>query len=109
METETPVFDTIEDMTLKSIERADLDPESLMLVRFAGLVAIGAPPGSYVANLAAAEQAGLTAEEIQAALVALLPIVGSPRVVTAVGNIARGLGIAIEPGGQDDGDADDMD
>jgi hypothetical protein len=34
---------------------------------------------------------------VQALLIAVSPIVGTPRVVTAVGNIARGLGMEIQP------------
>jgi alkylhydroperoxidase/carboxymuconolactone decarboxylase family protein YurZ len=94
---ESPVFDLIKDMTLDSMERADLDPRSLMLARLAALVAVEAPPASYVANLAVADDAGLTVDEVQALLIAVSPIVGTPRVVTAVGNIARGLGTDIQP------------
>lgn len=94
---ERPVFDLITDITVKSIERADLDPRSLMLIRLAALVAIDAPPLSYVANLAMAGDAGLEVDEIQALLIAIAPIVGTPRVVAAVGSIARGLGVDIEP------------
>jgi alkylhydroperoxidase/carboxymuconolactone decarboxylase family protein YurZ len=95
-ETDQPVFDLIGEMTTSSIERADLDPTTLMLVRFAALVAIQAPPASYVANLAVAEEVGVDVEALQAALIAVAPIVGTPRVVAAIGNIARGLGMVIE-------------
>jgi hypothetical protein len=67
-----------------------------MLVRLAALVAIEAPPASYVTNLALAAEAGLEVDEVQALLIAVAPIVGTPRVVAAVGNIARGLGVEIE-------------
>jgi alkylhydroperoxidase/carboxymuconolactone decarboxylase family protein YurZ len=95
-ETDQPVFDLIGEMTTSSIERADLDPTTLMLVRFAALVAIQAPPASYVTNLAVAEEVGVDVEALQAALIAVAPIVGTPRVVAAIGNIARGLGMVIE-------------
>ena len=93
---EMPLFDLIADMTLESLEQADLDPRSLMLVRLAALVAMEAPPASYVTNLALAAEAGLEVDEVQALLIAVAPIVGTPRVVAAVGNIARGLGVEIE-------------
>ncbi len=95
-QTEEPVFDLIREMTTDSIERTDLDPKTLMLVRLAALVAVQAPPASYIANLAVAEEVGLIAEQIQAVLIAVSPIVGTPHVVAAVGNIAHGLGIVIE-------------
>jgi hypothetical protein len=91
-----PVFDQISGMTIGSTERADLDARSLMLARLAALVAVEAPPVSYVANLALAGDAGPTVEDVQALLIAVSPIVGTPRVVAAVGNIARGLGVDIQ-------------
>lgn len=96
-----PVFDLISDMTMDSIERADIDSQTLMLARLAALVAVQAPPASYIANLAVAEEVGLTIEQIQAVLIAVTPIVGTPHVVAAVGNIARGLGMVIEAGETD--------
>jgi alkylhydroperoxidase/carboxymuconolactone decarboxylase family protein YurZ len=90
-----PVLDLLGEMTLDSIERSDLDPKTLMLVRVAALVAVQAPPASYVMNLAAAKDVGLTPEQIQSVLIAVSPIVGTPHVVAAIGNIARGLGMVI--------------
>ena len=40
---ETPVLDLLAGMTADSIEASDLDPETLMLVRIAALVAVDAP------------------------------------------------------------------
>jgi hypothetical protein len=96
MEAETPVLDLINGMTASSIEAADLTPETLMLVRFAALVAVQAPPASYVTNLAVAEDVGVDVESLRAVLLAVAPIVGTPRVVAAIGNIARGLGMVLE-------------
>jgi alkylhydroperoxidase/carboxymuconolactone decarboxylase family protein YurZ len=90
-----PVLDLLGEMTLDSIERSDLDPKTLMLVRLAALVAVQAPPASYVTNLAVAKDVGLTPEQIQSVLIAVSPIVGTPHVVAAIGNIARGLGMVI--------------
>jgi hypothetical protein len=36
------------------------------------------------------------AEEVRGVLAAIAPIVGTPRIVTAAGNIVRALGIAID-------------
>ena len=96
VETETPVLDLIAKMTKDSIEASTLDAKELMLVRIAALVAIDAPPASYLLNLGAASEIGIEAEEVRGVLLALAPIVGTPRIVKAVGNIARALGIAIE-------------
>ncbi len=102
VETDAPLIDLIKEITVDSIERADLDPRSLMIARLAALVAVEAPPMSYVANLAVAEEVGLTIEETRSVLIAILPVVGSPHVVAAVGNIAQGLGMVLEDVDEDD-------
>lgn len=48
-----------------------------------------------MAHIDPALQAGLTAEQLQDVLVAIAPIVGTARVMTAAGNIATALGIVI--------------
>jgi hypothetical protein len=91
---ETPLLDTILEMSAASVERANLSPEALMLVRLAALVAVDAPPASFLINLGAGAQTDLTLEDARSVLVAVAPIVGGPRVVSAAGNIARALGFA---------------
>jgi hypothetical protein len=93
---DTPVLDLLARMTADSMVSADLDGQSLMIARFAALVAVGAPPASYVANLAAAESAGLEPDQLRGVLAAVAPIVGTTRVVAATGNIMEAFGIAIE-------------
>ncbi len=78
VKTETPVLDLIAKMTKDSIEASTLDARELMLVRIAALVAIDAPPASYLLNLGAASEIGIEAEEVRGVLLALAPIVGTP-------------------------------
>ncbi|MFF1872047.1 carboxymuconolactone decarboxylase family protein [Kitasatospora herbaricolor] len=92
---ETPVLDTLAGMTVDSLERCDLPPEMLILTRIAALAASDAPPISYLAHIDPALRTGLTADRLQDVLVAIAPIVGTARVMTAAGNIAAPLGIAI--------------
>lgn len=92
---ETPVLDTLAAMTVDSIERCGMAPDMFIVTRIAALAASDAPPISYVAHIDPAIQAGLTAEQVQDVLVAIAPIVGTARVMTAAGNIATALGIAI--------------
>ncbi|NUP18234.1 MAG: carboxymuconolactone decarboxylase [Streptomyces sp.] len=92
---ETPVLDTIAAMTVDSVERCGLTPDTFMLTRIAALAASDAPPISYVAHIDPAIQAGMNAEQVQDVLVAIAPIVGTARVMTAAGNIAKALGITI--------------
>ena len=66
-----------------------------MFVRIAALAACDAPPVSYLTNLAVAEEAGLSRDDIEAVLVAIAPIVGTARVMSAGQRIADALGLAI--------------
>ena len=95
-QTDTPVLDLLARMNTDAIETTTLDPEQAMLVRIAALVAVDAPPASYMLNLSVAGQVDVGAEEIQGVLTAIAPIVGSPRVAAAAGNIVRALGIALD-------------
>ncbi|MEU8460333.1 carboxymuconolactone decarboxylase family protein [Streptomyces sp. NPDC029003] len=92
---ETPVLDTLAAMTVDSLERCGLAPDMLLMTRIAALAASDAPPISYAAHIDPALQAGLTVERVEDVLVAIAPIVGTARVMTAAGNIAAALGIAI--------------
>lgn len=96
MAEDTPVLDLLAGMTAESMEVSSLDDERLMLVRIAALIAIDAPPASYLLNLSAAGDAGVDEEELRGVIAAVAPIVGTARVASAIGNIARALGIAIE-------------
>jgi alkylhydroperoxidase/carboxymuconolactone decarboxylase family protein YurZ len=91
---ETPVQDLLEIMTAASMEASGLDAQSLMLVRIAALVAVDAPPASYLLNLAAADAEGINGETVRDVLAAVAPIVGTARVASAVGNVVRALGFA---------------
>lgn len=93
---ETPVLDLLASMTADSIEASGLEADTLMLVRIAALVAVDAPPASYLLNLGAANELGVDAEQVRGVLAAVAPIVGTPRVVAATGNIVRALGFALE-------------
>jgi alkylhydroperoxidase/carboxymuconolactone decarboxylase family protein YurZ len=82
-----------------NIDESGLDPRTWCLVKLAALVAIDAPPASYVWHLTTAEQAGVTPADVLSVLVALAPTVGVARIVAAAPEIALGLGL----------DADDVD
>jgi 4-carboxymuconolactone decarboxylase len=92
----TPVLDLLGKMTADSLEASSLDAETLMLVRIAALVAVDAPPASYMMNLAAARELGIDEEQVRGVFAAIAPIVGTARVASALGKIVRALGLAIE-------------
>jgi len=110
MPEDRPLLETLLAMTAASVERANLIDRELMLVRLAALAAVDAPASSYLLNLGAAVDVGLTVEDVQGVLIAIAPIVGSPKVLEAAGTIAAALGIALaiddalaEDGADDDG------
>jgi len=103
-QTETPVLDLLASMTAESVEVSSLDAESLMLVRIAALVAVDAPPVSYLLNLAAGSEVGIDADRVRGVLAAIAPIVGTPRVASATGKIAEALEVAIEVAELDEDD-----
>ena len=92
---ETPVLNTLADLTALSMERCALAPRELMLARIAALIAVDAPPVSYMANAGAAADSGITEDDLQALMIGVAPVVGTPKVVAAAGNIFRALGFAI--------------
>ena len=94
--TESPILDLLASMTADSIEVSSLDAETLMLVRLAALVAVDAPPVSYLLNLGAAADLEIDAEQVRGVLAAVAPIVGTARVASATGNIVRARELELE-------------
>ena len=94
--TETPVLDLLANMTADSMAASSLDPETLMLVRIAALVAVDAPSFSYVLNLEVASELDIDPERIRGVLAAIAPIVGTPRVASATGKIVEALAVEME-------------
>ncbi len=92
---EAPVLATLAEMNVASISRVELDPAVLIVVRLAALIASDAPAASYLMHIGPALDNGVTLDDLQDVLVAVAPIVGTARVLTAAGNIAEALGVAI--------------
>ena len=67
-QSDSPLLDLIGKMTADSLEATTLDARSVMLVRIAALVAVGAPPASYLLNLTAASDIGLDADQVRSVL-----------------------------------------
>ena len=95
MDEETPVLDTLAAMTAVSIENSTLDNRELMLARIAALAAMDAPAISYLMNVGAAADSGVTVEDVQGVLIGVAPIIGTARTVEAAVNITEALGFAI--------------
>jgi alkylhydroperoxidase/carboxymuconolactone decarboxylase family protein YurZ len=95
MAEDTPVLDTLAEITAVSVDRGTLEAREHMLARLAALVAVDAPAASYLLNLGAAVDMGVTFEDVQGVLIAVAPIVGTTRVVSAAASIADALGFAV--------------
>jgi 4-carboxymuconolactone decarboxylase len=90
------------DMLLAGLEaRADwqatsgLDGRSYSLAKIAALIALDAPPASYLWQVANAVAAGCTAQDILGVLIAVAPQVGGPRTVAAAPEIMVALGLTL--------------
>jgi hypothetical protein len=94
-ENDTPVSDTLLAMTAVSLDNSDLSLRELMIARIAALVAVDAPAASYAVNAVPASDSGIDLDDVEDILVAVAPIVGSARVVSATANIAEGLGFVV--------------
>jgi 4-carboxymuconolactone decarboxylase len=78
--------------------RSGLDSRSYALVKIAALIAVDAPPASYVWQVANALAEGATPEDILGVLIAVAPQVGGPRVVAAAPEIMVALGLTLPDG-----------
>jgi 4-carboxymuconolactone decarboxylase len=93
---DTPVLDLLADMTASSIEASTLVAETLVLVRIAALVAVDAPPASYLFNLGAASELEIDVDQVRGVLAAVAPIVGTARIVSALSKIMRALELELD-------------
>jgi 4-carboxymuconolactone decarboxylase len=79
-------------------EESGLDPRSYSLVKIAALVALDAPPASYVWQVANALDSGATPGEILGVLRAIAPQVGGPRCMAAAPELMVALGLSLPEG-----------
>ena len=75
---------------------ARLDDRTESLIRVAALVPIDAPQSSYQIAVEAAMRAGVTLDDLLAALIAVAASVGTPRVVSAAPRIALAAGYDVD-------------
>jgi 4-carboxymuconolactone decarboxylase len=83
-------------------EQSGLDKRSFALVKIAALVALDAPPASYLWQVSNALDAGVTPNEILGVMRAVAPQVGGPRVVAAAPEIMVALGLSLPADGDFD-------
>ncbi|HEY6497424.1 MAG TPA: carboxymuconolactone decarboxylase family protein [Trebonia sp.] len=75
-----------------------LDPRTYSLVKIAALVALDAPPASYLWQVSNALDSGATPSEITGVLRAIAPQVGGPRCMAAAPEIMLSLGLSLPDG-----------
>lgn len=93
-------FAVRDDRYIDSLLRADrddatlagMDARSHALARIGALIALDAGPPAFMSSVEAALNAGVSHDEIVGTLIAVLPIVGVPRVVSAAPNLGLALG-----------------
>ena len=92
---DAPVLDTLAAITAESVARCGLDANQLVAARIAALAAVDAPAGSYLMHVGAAAEAGVTVEQVQDILIAVAPIVGTARTLSAATKITEALGVVV--------------
>jgi alkylhydroperoxidase/carboxymuconolactone decarboxylase family protein YurZ len=89
-------FDALVSMHEGVRQATGLDPETFQLVQIAALASVDGCPVSWLAHLEAADEIELSLEKILGTLVAIAPIVGTPRVVSAGARIVHAMGLEEE-------------
>jgi 4-carboxymuconolactone decarboxylase len=74
-----------------------LDARTFSLVKIAALIALDAPPASYLWQVANALDAGATPQDLLGVLRAIWPQVGGPRVMAAAPELMLALGLELPP------------
>jgi alkylhydroperoxidase/carboxymuconolactone decarboxylase family protein YurZ len=96
---EQQIIESLLAMQLQNLQNSGLDPRTYSLTKIAALIALDAPPASFVAQVAFATEAGVTPEEILGVLIAVAPQVGIPKVVAAAPEVMLALGLELEAAG----------
>ena len=78
-----------------AIQDSGLDPRSFALVKIAALIALDAPPASYLWQVSNAIDAGVSPRDILGVLRAIAPQVGGPKAVSAAPEIMVALGLSL--------------
>ncbi len=88
------MLNVLQRMIEGTFEESGLDPKTFMLVRMAALATLDAAPVSWLMNIEASGEAGLAPETILGTLIAIAPVIGTARIVSAASNIVKALELA---------------
>jgi 4-carboxymuconolactone decarboxylase len=86
------------EMRAQMQRQSGLDPRTFALVKVAALIALDAPPASYLWQVGNALDDGATPEDLIGVLRAVAPQVGGPRTVAAAPELMVALGLALPEG-----------
>ena len=78
--------------------RSGLDGRSYALVKLAALIALDAPPASYLWQVGNALAEGATPEDLVGVLIAIAPQVGGPKLVAAAPELMVAMGLTLPDG-----------
>jgi alkylhydroperoxidase/carboxymuconolactone decarboxylase family protein YurZ len=78
--------------------KSGLDERSYALVKLAALIALDAPPASYLWQVGLALDAGATPEDLVGVLIAVAPQVGGPKLIAAAPELMVALGLTLPEG-----------
>jgi 4-carboxymuconolactone decarboxylase len=76
-------------------DRTGLNSRTYALVKIAALIAIDAPPASYLWQVSNAIDEGVSPSDILGVLIAVAPQVGGPKVVAAAPELMLALGLSL--------------
>jgi 4-carboxymuconolactone decarboxylase len=79
-------------------QRSGLDARTFSLVKIAALIALDAPPASYVWQVTNALDSGATPQDLMGVLRAVAPHVGGPRAMAAAPELMVALGLDLPNG-----------
>lgn len=79
-------------------DRSGLDQRSYAMVKLAALIALDAPPASYLWQVSNALENGATPDDLIGVLIAIAPQVGGPKVVAAAPELMVALGLSLPDG-----------
>jgi alkylhydroperoxidase/carboxymuconolactone decarboxylase family protein YurZ len=88
------VLDTLLRMHEGTLEASGLDPQTYALVRVAALATEDAAPLSWLTHITLSGDVGVSPEQIVGTLIAIAPMIGTVRIITAARGILGAMGLA---------------
>src|SRR5262249_61304736 len=92
---DSSILESVVGLRLHNLQASGLDPRSHALIKVAALIAMDAPPASYVWQISTALEQGVTADDLVGVLIAVAPQVGAPRIIAVAGDIGCDLGVRL--------------